>query len=126
MTCLGVVLDRNMTMAPHLIQAMKDIAVLKYAAQQQATQKSLVQLRRATVGSRMEYGLHRGSTVVKTALGKLQQVQNEAMRRVTAAAIPTSCDALHYWLVMRRVWWSTEIAISKAIPESNHFSKSLT
>ena len=36
-TCLGVVLDRNMTMAPHCLQAMKGIAVLKYAAQQQVT-----------------------------------------------------------------------------------------
>ncbi len=41
--------------------------------------------------------------MAKTALAKLQQIQNEALRTVTAAARPTSCDALRHWLGVRSV-----------------------
>ncbi len=104
---LGIMMDRNMTMAQHLQRlrdkAQKGLKVLKYAARQRVTQRSLVNLMRATVQSRIEYGLHVASSTAKTAQLRLEQVQNEAMRIVTGAAKPTSCDSLRYWLGIRKV-----------------------
>ena len=68
---LGIMIDRHMTMVQHLQRlrdkALKGLKVLKYAAGQRATQRSLVNLMRATVQSRMEYGLHVASSTAKTA-----------------------------------------------------------
>ena len=104
---LGIMMDRHMTMAQHLQRlrdkAQKGLKVLKYAARQRVTQRSLISLMRATVQSIMEYGLHVASSTAKTAQLRLEQVQNEAMRIITGAAKPTSCDSLRYWLGMRKV-----------------------
>ena len=52
----------------------------------------------ATVLSRMEYGLHMTLSSSETSMTRLERVQNSAMRIVTGAAKPTSCEALRYWL----------------------------
>ena len=51
----------------------------------------------------IEYRLHVASSTAKTAQLRLEQVQNEAMRIITGAAKPTSCDSLRYWLGIRKV-----------------------
>jgi len=104
---LGIEMDKYMTMTQHLQRlkqkAEKGLAALKYAAKQRITQHSLLQLMGATVDSRMQYGLHIASATSKTALGKLEQVQNEGLRIVTGAAMPTARDSLRYWLGVRNV-----------------------
>ena len=103
--CLGVALDRTLTMTRHLDRlrekSVKGLGTLKYAAKQGVTQKGLVTLMKATVRSRMEYGLHLASTSAVTPMRKLEQVQNEAMRIVTGAAKPTACDSLRFWLGLK-------------------------
>ncbi len=53
---------------------------------------------RATVSSRLEYGLHLGVSSSQKARDNLQQVENEALRIVTGAAKATSSYALRHWL----------------------------
>ena len=102
-----------MTMTQHLTRlrqkSEKGLAVLKYAANQRVTQHSLLQLMHATVDSRMQYGLHIASSTAKTALLKLEQVQNESLRVVTGAAKPVARDSLRYWLGVRNVQYQQQI-----------------
>ena len=51
---------------------------------------------KATVSSRLKYGLHICVNAAATAIDKIQLVQNEALCIVTSAAKPTACDALHF------------------------------
>jgi hypothetical protein len=92
--CLGVAIDKLITMAKHLDRlrekGAKGLTTLRYAAGQKVTQRSLIALMRATVQSKLQYGLHLASATAVTAQRKLEQVQNESMRIVTGAAKPTS------------------------------------
>ena len=112
--CLGVAIDKQMTMAKHLDhlrgKAAKSLPLLRYAANQNVTQKSLLSLMKATVDSRMQYGLHLASATAVTAQAKLQQVQNEAVRIVTGAAKPTAVDSLRYWLGINNIKEVQELA----------------
>ena len=76
-------------------------------------------LAKATIQSKMEYGLHLASTTAQTHLTKLERVQNEAMRIITGAAKPTACDSMRYWLGFMGVIESTTASASiTGIPES--------
>ena len=106
-TYLGTVLDRTMTMSPHIEhltqKATKSIGLLRFAAAQNVQQRSLLMLMKATVGSRLEYGLHLSVCASQQSMKKLQQVQNQAMRIVTGAAKPFPCNTRRYWLGLRSV-----------------------
>ncbi len=110
-TCLGVVLDRRMTMSMHIDhlskKATKSLGLLRYAAGQRVRQKSLMNLLRATVSSRIEYGLHLGTCASKTMMDKLQRVLNAAMQIVTGAAKPTLYSFLIDWCLLgvTDIWW---------------------
>ncbi len=83
-------------------------------------QRSLMNLLRVTVSSRLEYGLHLAMCASKTVMEKLQRVQNAAMRIVTGAAKPTACDALRFWLGLNSVRGQQQTAAAQA------FLKTLT
>jgi len=128
LVCLGVIIDRKMTMNGHAdslrTKAAKTLGLLRYAAAQKVQQQSLWSLAQATVASKMEYGLHLCMCVSKTNMSKLQRVQNATMRIVTGAAKPTSCMALQYWLgatsVMGRQKLLAAKAFLKAITTQSH------
>jgi len=128
LVCLGVTIDRKMTMNGHIdnlrTKATKSLGLLRYAAAQNIQQKSLWSLAQATVASKMEYGLHLCMCVADTNMTKLQRVQNATMRIVTGAAKPTSCLALQYWLgatsVKERQKLLAAKAFLKAITTESH------
>jgi len=77
----------------HLVlKGAMSLSLLKYAAAQRVQLESLLQLMKATVGTKMEYGLHlcMCASDPQQALTKLQRIQNQAMRLVTGAAKPPS------------------------------------
>lgn len=104
---LGTMMDRRMSMSLHVEhlakKATKSLGLLRFAASQNVRQKSLFQLMRATVSSRMEYGLHLCLCASQQSLTKLQRVQNQAMRVVTGAAKPTASETLQYWLGINNI-----------------------
>ena len=127
-TCLGIVMDRRMKMTEHIhhvkVKASKSLPLLRYAAAQNVQQRSLANLMTATVCSRVDYGIHLVPGMAKTALRSLQSVLNEAMRIVSGAAKPTSCDALRFWLgvlqVEERQRLAAAAAFLKAITTHSH------
>ena len=105
-----------MTMSPHIEhltqKATKSIGLLRYAAAQNVQQRSLLMLMKV---SRLEYGSHLSLCASQQSMRKLQQVQNQAMRVVTGAAMPTP-----YWLGLNSVKTRQKAPSRTSLSESRH------
>ena len=115
---LGTIMDRKMTMNGHIehlvTKGIKSLALLRFAAAQHIQQKSLLQLMKATVESRIEYGLHLCMCASEQALTKLQRIQNQAMRIVTGAAKPTPINSLQFMLGCRSIRSKQKVLAAQA------------
>ncbi|KXJ09046.1 RNA-directed DNA polymerase from mobile element jockey [Exaiptasia diaphana] len=101
-TYLGVVIDSRLSMLGHIAnninKAKKALGVIRYAAGQNIQLKSLVTLVRATIVSRLEYGLHLCCPISKTQFSKMDKVLNQSLRIISGAAQKTSGEALQFYL----------------------------
>ena len=101
-TYLGVVIDCRLSMLSHITnnlnKAKKALGVVRYAAGQNVQLKSLVNLVRATVVSRLEYALHVCCPVSKSQFNRMDKLLNQALRIISGAAQKTSGEALQFYL----------------------------
>ena len=101
MTYLGVRLDRSLSFRDHvdyvITKARKGLSAMRVMAAANIEQRLLILLFQGLVLSPIEYALAI-LTVSPTQIGRLEKVQNEAMRIILGCTRDTSCVAMRYLL----------------------------
>ena len=85
-TYLGQVIDCLLTMVKHdsnnINKAKKALGLIRYAAGQNVKPSSLISIVRATVLSRLEYGVYICYTVSDAQFGRMDKILNQALNIV--------------------------------------------
>ena len=101
-TYLGVVIDSRLNMIGHINnnirKARKALGVVRYATCQQVTLNSLVNLVRATILSKLEYGLHVCCPISDAQFDRMDMILNQALKIISGATQKTSGEALRFYL----------------------------
>ena len=98
---LGITFDRSLCGNEHItrtiVKARKGLVALKTMAIARMSQKILAMLYQTLVLSVVEYGFGL-LTLSKSQLGRLEVIQNEAMRAILGCTKDTSAEAMRYIL----------------------------